>query len=199
MRAKNIFFVGVCGVIVLCVLGYQKGLAAAKEEGKTARIGVVSLRELFQNCKKNADYRTKVEKEQEEALAELNQLSAEIEASKAALKTRKVGSEDYWQLQRELLLKQSGFNAKKEFFQQRLMQKDRQWTEELFREILKYAGEAAKQKGLDIVLARDELDLPSDASSTELMLAIRTHKLLYAAEELDITKDVLVLMDAGFN
>ena len=52
-----------------------------------------------------------------------------------------------------------------------------------------------KQKGYDLVLEKDEIELPA-ASATELMLIIRTHKVLYYNEDLDITSEVLAAVDA---
>ena len=96
------------------------------------------------------------------------------------------------------MLKQSGLEVKKEFYQQQMMQKNQQWTEGLYQQILKCVAEAAKRKDIDIVLAKGERDLPA-ASGIELMLTIRLRELMYASEDLDITKDVMVLLDAHSN
>jgi len=197
MRAKKVFLIGVLGVVVLCLLGYQRQLAAAGKE-RPARLAVVNLRELFQNCKKNAEYEAKAAEQEGKALAELEKLAGEVEAVTAALKTRKIGTSDYWALREELMLKQSGLEAKKEFYQQQMTQRSRRWTEELYQQILKCVAEAAKRKGIDIVLAKDQMNLPA-ASGIELMLTIRLRELLYASEDLDITKDVMALLDAHSN
>lgn len=194
MKAGKVFLIGLC-CVVLCLAGYQRDLAAAKDNDKPLRIAVVNIRELFASCKKNADYQVQATRQRNEIYAELEKLSNEIEVAKAALKTRKVGAGDYWNLRKDLALKQSSLEAKKELYQQQLVQKDQQWTEQLYKQIIDVVAQVAKQKGVDIVLAKDEPDLPAAASSIEFMLAIRTHKLLYAADDLDITKEVLALLD----
>lgn len=197
MKSKKVFLIGLFCVVVLCLLGYQRQLAAARKEGPV-RVAVVNLRELFANCKQNAEYETKAVEEEGKAIAELEKLAGEVEAATAALKTRKIGTSDYWDLRQELMLKQSGLEVKKEFYQQQMMQKNQQWTEGLYQQILKCVAEAAKRKGIDIVLAKGERDLPA-ASGIELMLTIRLRELMYASEDLDITKDVMVLLDANSN
>jgi len=158
------------------------------------RIAVVNIRRLFNNCEGNANYKAKATGEQAKILAELNRLKKEIEAAQAALKTRKPGTSDYWELREDLMLKQSSFEAKSKFYQQQMGAKDQQWTEQLYKQILECTGEVAKQNEIDIVLAKDEPDLPA-AGGTELMLTIRTHKLLYSADDMDITEQVLALLN----
>ena len=63
------------------------------------------------------------------------------------------------------------------------------WTEKMYLEVLNAVGKIAKQKGYDLVLEKDEIELPA-ASATELMLIIRTHKVLYNNDDMDITSEV---------
>jgi Skp family chaperone for outer membrane proteins len=194
-RGHKILVMGLCAAAALGAVCFQDRPAAGAGE-RSLRVGVVSLRQLFQESRKNLEYKVQAEAEQQKVLAELNQLSDEVDAAKAALKTRKTDSDDYWRLKQELLGKQSTLEAKKEFYQQHLTHKDQRWTEQLYREILTCTAQVAKQKGFDLVMARDDGELSADAGTTELMLTIRTHKLLYAAEELDITRDVMAVLDA---
>ena len=48
--------------------------------------------------------------------------------------------------------------------------------------------------GLDMVLAKEDYQFPS-ASSNELLLTIKTSKVLYSSDELNITNEVLVALD----
>ena len=127
--------------------------------------------------------------------AELEKMSKELAALDADMKTRKPGSEDYIKLAEEMTNKDALLKARKQFYQELLTAKDQRWTEDFYREILQVAAEVAVDKGLDIVLEKDEPELPA-ANPTELMLVIRTHKVLYSAAELDITKLVIAEIDS---
>lgn len=205
MKIKTIIFVLLAGVAVLTVpmLWAEEGRAnsqADKPAPQTAdrpsvKIGVVSVRRLFQNSKKNAVYMEQAGAEQSKIIAELEKLSREIEAERAGLKVLKEGSSDYLTAMRQLLTKQASFQAQQEFHKQQMELKDHQWTEQLYKDILRHTEEVAKQKGLDLVFERDEVELPSP-SANELMMTIRTHKLLYSGGCQDITADVLARLDA---
>ena len=172
--------------------------AGSKSETKAAaagaKIGVVSIRKIFQDCKKNARYREETAAEQNKVISELERLSKEIEAEKAGLATLKAGSSDHTALVKEILLKQASLQARQEFYKQQLSLKDQRWTEELYQEILRITREVAEQKGLGLVFVKGEVELPA-LSANELMLTIRTHKLLYEGGCLDITDEVMARLD----
>jgi Skp family chaperone for outer membrane proteins len=53
----------------------------------------------------------------------------------------------------------------------------------------------AKEKGLDIVLEKDEPEFPL-SNYTELMTVISTHKVLYSSGCVDISDEVMARLDA---
>ncbi|RKY23237.1 MAG: hypothetical protein DRP62_06310 [Planctomycetota bacterium] len=182
------------GTIVLFV-GYEGGSAEPKVEKDSLQIGVVSVRRIFQNSSRHAGYMEKAVAERKSAEAELDKLSKEIEAEKAGLKTLKQGSSDYLSQMKEVMTKQAGLQAKQDFYKRQMELKDQQWTEQLYKDILQQSSEIAKEKGLALVFEKDEVELPA-ASANELMLTIRTHKLLYSDGCLDITDEVMARIDA---
>jgi Skp family chaperone for outer membrane proteins len=194
MKIKAMVWSILIGVVVLFA-GYEHNQAEAKSEKSVWKVGVVSVRKTFQDCRRNARYREESTAEQDRIIAELEKLSREIEAERAGLKALKPDSSDYRKRVKEILEKQANLQAQQEFHKQEMELKDQRWTEELYEDILQKTGEAAKQKGLDLVLEKDELDFPAP-SANELMLAIRTYKLLYCGGCLDITKEVLTKLDA---
>jgi Skp family chaperone for outer membrane proteins len=175
----------------------SEGKGPTKETtGACPKIAVVSIAKIFQNCKRGVSYREEAIAEQDKIVAELDKLSKEIEAEKAGLKTLKENSSDYMARAKELFEKQASYQAQQEFYKQQMELKDRLWTKELYQDILRIAGEIAKEKGLDLVFREDEIDF-SDTNANELGLAMRVQKLLYSGGCLDITDEVTARLDAG--
>jgi len=190
MKSKSVVLtLSVC-VVFLAMAGYGYGWAKADKSGSTSKIAVVDIRSIFLQCDRNTEYKQKVTAEQNKILAELEKLNGRVEGLKADLKTRKVGSEDYMKIMQKMMQKQSEIEAKKQFYQQKMAMKDRLWTEELFKDIMDSTRAVAEKNGIEMVFAKDELELPA-SSGSELMLSIRTHKLLYSTGNLDITDKVL--------
>jgi Skp family chaperone for outer membrane proteins len=195
MKGRKIVFGCIFVSFILLTAGHESSGKESKPGNTTLKIAVVSIRSVFQDSKKSSEHQKKLSDEQNRIVSELGKLSKEIETLKAELVTRKPGSSDYSKLMLQMMDKQAQLSARKEFHQQEMALKDQQWTEQLYKDIIKAVEQVAKKKGLDIVLAKEELDFPSN-NQTELMLAIRTNKLLYSSESLDITKEVVKLLNS---
>ena len=112
------------------------------------------------------------------------------------MKTRTVGSADFLKLNREYAEKKAMLEAKDGYYQQEMEQRVKEWTEKLYQDIQKKTEDMAKKNGLDIVLTREDTEYPS-VSMRDMLLTIRTNKVMYYAASLDITDEVLAVLDAG--
>ncbi len=195
MKIKTMILSCLIGGFIL-FMSYEYSRAGSKASKPSSKVGVVSIRKIFQDSKRNAKYMGEAMAEQRKIIAELEKLEAEVEAVKAGLKTLKTGSKDHLMQMKEALIKQAAFQAREEFHKQEIALKDQRWTEELYKDILQITREVAEQKGLDLVLENSGIEFPA-LSANELMLTIRTHKLLYSVGCLDITNEVMTQLDAG--
>lgn len=196
MRIKLLVSSCLIGVIILSV-GYQSGVAKSnKDQGENAdlKIGIVSVRKIFQDCKRNEKYRKQAEDEQEKIIKELQQLRAEIRAAEAGLEAITRGTTDYIELAQELAQKKAALPLKQEYYERQLSIKDQQWTEKLYKDVLEQTAQVAKAKALEMVFEKDTPEFPVN-SINELMLTIRTNKLLYADGCVDITEEVMSRVD----
>jgi len=193
MKTKMVVLGCLIGVAVLA-MSYEYSHAQPETGTLSLKIGVVSVRKVFGNCKRSARYNAEVLAEQSRTNAELQELSKEIEADKAGLNALKRGTSDYLAQLKEVLDKQGEYDAEKEYHTQQKALKYQRWVEDFYMDILRESGEVAKQKGLDLVLEKDEVDFPA-LSIDSTMLAIRTHKLLYSGGCLDITDEVIARLD----
>jgi Skp family chaperone for outer membrane proteins len=201
MKSKLFATVVVIFVIIMTVTlaGPAADKAASSKadgESKCLKIGVVSVRKIFQDSKRNVKYRQDLTAEGDKMEAELEKLSKEIDADKATLKTLKQNSADYSATMKEILEKQGKLQAQQEFYKRQMDIRQSQVIEALFKDVIKATGEVAKAKGLDLVLERSEPDLPA-GSANELMLTISTHKVLWDSGCPDITDEVLAKVDAN--
>jgi len=197
MKFRKVLTVVVLGSVALAFLSYERGLAAARKEITPARIGIVSVNRILTNSKKHAQWQEKMAVEEQTVRGEIDKLGKELEAVKADMATRKVGSNDYMKLMREALNKEAAYEARKQSYEREMSLKVQLWTESLYRDVLAVISTVAKEKGLDMIVAKEEVEFPS-AGIRDLMLLIRTNKILYHAEHMDITNEVLAVLD-GIN
>ena len=196
MRSGKIVVLTLIAFSILLMVGYQSGWAQAKKEISPAKIGVLSVRKILEKSQKNADWDNKMKAEGEAIMSQLQKLSKEVEAIRADMDTRKVGSSDYLKLMAEGMEKKAQLEAKDKFHQQEFSLRQQRWTENLYEEIRSNAATIAKAKGLDLVVAKDEYEFPSP-SANELLLTIKMGKILYYSDHLDITDEVLAALDSS--
>jgi Skp family chaperone for outer membrane proteins len=194
MRIKAAVLCCLMSVAVLFA-GLQYSRAESKTDKPSSKIGIMSVRKAFRSCKRNSQYREQAIAEQTKLKAEEDRASKEMEAMEAALKALKPGSSDQLAQYKDLLNKRAALEVQRQFNNQQRILKDRQWTEGLYKEVLKITGELAQQKGLELVLEVDEPEFPVE-SGDELMMTLNTHKVLYSGGCLDLTSEVVARLDA---
>ncbi len=195
MNKRNVVYSLVITAVVMLACFQMTDAKPAKNSGKT-KIGVVDIRNVFENSKKNDSYRKSADAEQQQIIAELDKMNKEIELAQAGLNTLKPGTKDYEDEAKAVIEKQANLQANQEFYKQTLSRKDQKWTEDVYNEILRLTAEVAQQKGLDLVLEKNVPMSPA-MNANELMLNIRTHKVLYSDGCEDITNEVMARLDAA--
>lgn len=192
MKFKSI----VVMVLVVIMSGFVVNAGAVRAaDNKCLKIGVVSVRRIFQDCKRNSKYRQEMTADRDKMEGELDILSKDIDASKSKLKVLKQGSADYLSGMKDILDKQASLQAKQEYFKRQMDIREQAVVEQLFKDVVKATGEVAKDKGFDLILEKSEPDLPA-ANSNELTLTISTQKVLYSSGCEDITDAVMAKVDA---
>jgi len=179
---------------VVLFMGYGFSFAGSGTVAAGSKFGIVSVRDVFRDCKANANYREKAIAEQTKKNAELDALQKKIDADEAGLKALVPGSRDYMVQYEALINEQAQFEAKKQFVSQQRIFEDRRWTEILYKEVLRITKELAEKKGLTMVLGVDEPTFPM-TNTDELMMALQTHKVLYSGGCVDLSAEVVVEMD----
>ena len=193
MKARTMVLGCLAGVVILA-MGYEYSQAQSKGDTPSSKIGIVSILKVFRNCKRSAAHRTEFNAEQSKIRAALKTLSEEIAAQEAGLKALKPESSDYLAQRKELIDKQARLEAQQKFYKEQAILKQYKLTKELYQDILRITSELAEQKGLDLVLEKDEIDEIS-LSVNEISRTISTHKVLYSGECVDITDEVVARLD----
>jgi len=203
MKKKNLMIGAILAGFGLLVLCLEYSNAAKDRTAAPARIGIVSIREVFDNCAMKTETEKNIAAEGDKRFAEVKKLEQDIENDKTALGKFKEGSQEYMDLLKGLMMKQSQLDAEKEYYQQEFTLKEMRGKEAIYRKILEVIAKVAKEKGIDIILNRDDNYLnqpetsPAAQNPTDLILTTKTHKLLYFNKDLDITADVLIAMNSG--
>jgi Skp family chaperone for outer membrane proteins len=181
-------------IAVLFIGAYQVGTLDAPSAAAPAKIGVINVTDVLENSQKHRDWQAKMQKERGQMENEFAKMKAEMEAMQANLKILSPGSADYLKTQSDLLEKKAIMQAKDDFYRSKVEAEMQQWTESLYQKLLAVVEQVARQKGLDMVIADESLDLPAP-SLRDFMLTIKTKKMLYHHPNYDITTAVQEALD----
>jgi Skp family chaperone for outer membrane proteins len=194
MKLNKLLVVGFVITVIAISFGYRQGIAAGEKQITPSKVAVVDVTKVLQSSKKHKQWQEKMTTNEGQMKAEFEKAKKELEVLQANLNLFKSGSKDYVDAMREFLDKKGLLEAKDKFYQEKINMEMQQWTESLYVQMLDITEKIAKKKGIDIVLAQEQLDLPSP-SLRDFMLSIRTKKVLYCGTQLDITDEVLALLD----
>ena len=193
MKVKTMVLSCLTGVVIMAMV-FEYSQAQSKSNTPSSKIGVVSILKVFRDCKRSAAHRNELLAEQNRIRAALQTLSKDIEAQEAGLKALKPESSDYLAQRKELIDNQARLEAEQKFYKEQVILKQYKWSKELYQDILRITSELAEQKGLDLVLRKDEIDLLA-LSVNEISETVRTHKVLYSGGCVDISDEVVARLD----
>ena len=193
MKFRTMLLSCLAGAVILAT-GYEYLQAQPRVAGPGMKIGIVSVGRALRNCQATLKFREKVLAENEKMAADEERLVQEGKALADSLKALKPNSSDYNERLQEMVQKQSQLKALQEVNPRRRILKEMQWTQNLYREILRITKSLAAAKGLNLVLGADEPEFPFTRYE-ELIMTLGTHKVLYNEGCVDLTNEVIAELD----
>ena len=185
----------VCGAALLMAMQY--GRAASQATPPSSKIGVVSVRDVFNGSKKHALYQAQLAQRVSKARAQIDELNKQVDGAEVELKGLRQGTADYVKQYQAVLEARSKLQNEQELLKAQRMAEDKKWFEDLYQEALKAIEALAKEKGLELVLERSEPKFP--LASEEVWSTVGTHKVLYSGGCVNLTNDVIDRIDASAN
>jgi len=196
MKKSNLLILVLLALLIALCLGYNRGWAQAPTQIVPPKVGVVNVDQILKNSRKHIQWQERMNDKEAKIRAELQKLSTEADAIKADMDTRKTGSSDYLRLMSEWMAKTATVDSRRKFYDRQMMLEIQQWTESLYQEIRSIIARTAKTRKLDIVLSADEIELPA-SDVRDLLTIIKTNKVLYYSDAVDITQEILAQLDSS--
>lgn len=195
MKNVKVYMIVTVIAVAAVMCAYQQGSLHADAAVAPAKIAVVNVTTVIKTCKKFKTWQDAKQKEIQQIESEFKAMQDELTALNENLKIRTPGSEDYNKLMKDFIEKKAALQSKDSAYKELWDNEKQQFTEKLYQELLSVTDEVAVKKGLDIVLANEDLNL-TDPMRPDIMQTIVTKKLLYHNSKFDITDEVLAAMDA---
>ncbi|HUS92270.1 MAG TPA: OmpH family outer membrane protein [Phycisphaerae bacterium] len=195
MKATRIHTLVIVALLGGALLLTHSWAQPARPAGST--VGVCDLVEVFNNYQRAKDLTAQLNDRRQAIQAEGKKRSDAIDALRQELENYKKGTKKYQETAHQIQwlgLQAQGWLK----YQDGLaMEEHRELTKEMYEEIRAMIAQVAKQRGISMVLQREPGDLETD-NTAELLRQIYNHKVLYAAEDLEITEAVLLSLNQAY-
>ena len=193
---------GICVLILAAVLAgaivLKDSLAqTAKPRGVATRVGVCDIVEIFDNYQRAKDLTAQLSEHGKTIKAENEKRGKAIDAIKMELESLNAGSKEYDKRLDEIEKLAIERKAWLDYETAKSMRNHHRLTRDMHDQIVKMIAQVSKELNLQIVLQRDRSKM-SSMTTPELIRKIAARKVLYAAEEADITEIVLSRLNLAY-
>lgn len=200
MKAARKAILNAPTVLLLLVLGGVLGHTTQANRGAAplspAMVATVDLERIFVNLQARGAADARLNKLAEELDARGQEERDKIELLRQDLDLYPPGSSKYQETSQEIAKLGFKLKAYLDFAVRKLDSEKSKSLRRLYEDIKLAIREEATAKGYDMVVVDDSIvQLPADASEQETMRQISGRRLLYAAEQIDITDDVIARMN----
>lgn len=189
------------GLPILClallIVSASVFTTAASAQDQPTRVAVADPARIFNEMQETRDLKARLDEERNALAVEEKARRQKIDDLQAKRNLLKPDSQQYADLSRQLSAAVIEFKVWGETMQQELQRNQKLQMRQLFDKITLAAGEVAQKRGFDMVIAdqRPELSNLDQLNVNQVRDLINQRNVLYAHERVDITSDVIKLLD----
>ena len=181
---------------IAALLGTLHAQQAVPAAGPT-RVAVCEVAEVFNNYKRAKDETVKLEANRRTLNAEKDKRTKAIEQLKDELDALNEGSPKYDQVFKQLQKKTIELRAWLQFQDTLAASDHHRLTRAMHDQIMAMIARIAKEQRIDLVIYREGAS-PKTTTTAELLRIIRNRKVLYSADRIDLTAQVLRRLNEGY-
>lgn len=193
----------ICGLFLTAALLLPAPLVRA-DNHDNPRIATVNTAKIFGEMQETKDLRQKMDADGKAIEAEREKRKTELQELQKKRELFSEGSADFEKINKDLIQKAVEMQAWQELTKAELNRQQKTQMRNLFNKIEDAVKTVAQQKNLDLVFVDQKMELPTDSKTMEqitidqLRGLINQRNIVYNNNRLDITNDVLALVDANY-
>ncbi len=164
-----------------------------------ARVAVVDIPAVSEGYRRTSDLENKFEQRRKALNAERGALREKVDRTTRSLREEfKPGTKEYQERRKQLAMLEAEFQWLVEAQGREIERQLAKSLRAIFDDIRNAIGEVAEEKGMDVVLAADQLPEDAPATTTQARQQIILQKVLYWRPSVDLTDDVIVRLNADY-
>ena len=170
-------------------------IANAEEDFK---IGIVDIGSVFEKYQKRIDLDLELKEQEKGFQDEVNKKRKEIIDLDEETQLLDLGSESRSNNENLMERKNVELEGYAKFAERQLLKKYKNFFENIYQEVVQKVEKIGEQEGFDLIIKNEEADLKSnEISDLQFKIGIRT--VLYHSDSVDITFDVVDILNASYS
>jgi Skp family chaperone for outer membrane proteins len=170
----------------------------ANAEAEEFKIGIVDISSVFEKYQKRIDLDQELKEQEKGFQDEINKKRKEIIDLDEEIQLLDLGSESRSSNENMLERKNVELEGYAKFAERQLLKKYKDFFENIYQEVVHKVEEIGKQEGFGLIIKKEESDVKSGKiSDLQFKIGIRT--VLYHSDSVDITLDVIDILNASYS
>jgi len=185
-------------LVAFCLVALLSTVAYAQQE---IRVAVASPSRIFNEMQERIDLRAKLDSERKLMEGMNNEKLQRIRQVQTTLQTLRPGTPQHRERSDELSRLSIEHRAWAEITDLSLQREQKSLIKSLYEKVEQATAEVAQQRGFHLVIADQRQPLPEDLDRVnveQLVNMINARTILYASPAIDISNDVLALLDKRY-
>lgn len=166
-----------------------------------SKVAVANVARIFNEMQETRDLRDRVNQERQTLVETERQKQQQLRALQEGRDQLKPDAPEYQKRNEELMRATIEYRIWGETVQQNLQRTQKRQVARLFEKIEAATAEVARQRGFELVLVEQHNEAPPDQEklTPEQFTALMAQRnVLYAADAVDLTNDILTLLDQRY-
>ncbi|MFG0312714.1 MAG: OmpH family outer membrane protein [Phycisphaerales bacterium] len=189
-------------LVLIAALAWQAGANSANSARPPAQptaVATVDIVTIFDQLTELKDLEAKLEQRRTSSQADLEEVNTRLKTISADLEAMTRGTEDYKNKVKDAMELQAVLKARSEALNQILSIERGSMTRDLYNKVSDAISRISDREGYDVVLFDDSTFIvPENAAYQDVYRAIVTRSLMYRHDSVDITNQVVSLMNSEY-
>ncbi len=197
MRARSLSQIFAAAMVM--TLAAYVALQGQNTAAKPVTLAVVDVQKIFSTIKEKSEMEAEITRQTEQVQKEEQDRKQKLNDLQQDLSVLAPESDAFKQTQEKLEKQAIEFQTWKQFTAQKLEREKTIRIEQLYLKVVDAVGRKAQRDGFDVVLFKDETEKLRGQNQQQLAAIIQTRKVLYAAPQLDVTDQLIQMLDNEYN
>ncbi|MBO6512360.1 MAG: OmpH family outer membrane protein [Phycisphaerales bacterium] len=199
-KTRTITTLSIASILITALLAWTAGASSSRPPAQPTAIATVDIMSVIEGLNERDVLKAELEARTEARQEQLNEVLKQLEALDADIQMLKQGSDEHREKMQEGIEMQALAKTRRDVLSQIVSIDNGTVMQKLFVKIETAIQNIAEREGYDIVLFDDtSFEVPADSPNQDVVRAIITKSLIYRHDSIDITQQVITLMNNEYS